>query len=415
MELPVDGQPNFAEAQVKGKKKEAVVQAALEACRILDRLGLLKQSQQTRLERKVKKWEDDDFYDSDEDEFLDRTGDIALKRKKRMKMAGMAKDTIETYESLTKKYEEIEKEQQEVEVELKKVQERNSRAEKMSDQNDLDRYLAELKKGAQVDKGSVTKLKVKLNQLSIEKERLVKLINIAKPINMPELKTDQNNITKPKSGIMIGKIRSKGFVGKIKNVTKDSISKPIVVPAERTKVLEAFLQEDEVKSKKMKLTDDNEVDDDDDMVKPISYEIHKPTEPVKKNRIGYQDQNLKPKVNSERKLGPTVPDHLKEALEKSPEEETGDEKPNKEATTAQSTEQTEFEQEPEDVSEESDDVVKRKRGDRGSKRRAKLEESITEEKEEFYKVGMDSKYDVWLPPENQSGDGKTSLNEKLGY
>ena len=82
IDLPVDGQPNFAEAEVKGKKKEAIVQAALEACRILDRLGLLKQNQQTRMERKVKKWEDDDFYDSDEDEFLDRTGDIEQKRKK---------------------------------------------------------------------------------------------------------------------------------------------------------------------------------------------------------------------------------------------------------------------------------------------------------------------------------------------
>ena len=407
VELPVDGQPNFAEAQVKGKKKEAVIQAALEACRILDRLGLLKQSQQTRLERKVKKWEDDDFYDSDEDEFLDRTGDIALKRKKRMKLAGMAKDTIETYESLKKKYEDIEKEQQELEVELKKVQERNSRAEKMSDQNDLDRYLAELKKGAQVDKGSVTKLKVKLNQISIEKEKLVKLINIAKPINMPELKTDQNITSKPKSGIMIGKIRSKGFVGKIKSVTKDSISKPIVVPAERTKVLEAFLQEDEAKSKKIKLTDD---DEDDDMVKPISYEIHKPTEPVKKNRIGDTSANIKAKVPSDRKLGPTVPDHIKEAIENTPEETKADEAFKEQNEIGQS-------EVTEEVSEESE-VLKRKRGDRGSKRRAKLEESnqsISNEKEEFYKVGMDSKYDVWVPPENQSGDGKTSLNEQLGY
>ena len=133
---------------------------------------MLRPSQQTRLERKVKDWEENDYYDSDEDEFLDRTGTIQEKRRKRMRMAGQAKDTVETYESLMKKFGEAEAEVAEVEAELNKALERRAKAEKRSAQNDLDSYMAELKRGAQVDKETVTKLKVRIQNLNLEKDRL---------------------------------------------------------------------------------------------------------------------------------------------------------------------------------------------------------------------------------------------------
>ena len=50
--------------------------------------------------RKAKNWADDDYYDSDDDTFLDRTGEIEKKRKARMKKAGVIKEEVETFASL---------------------------------------------------------------------------------------------------------------------------------------------------------------------------------------------------------------------------------------------------------------------------------------------------------------------------
>lgn len=121
VDLPIDtptGAPIVAEASVRGgKKREAIVQCALEACRILDQHGLLRQSKHGKwtdlqkllndgstrfcIESKKRRRErDEDYYSSDEDSFLDRTG--AAERKRLSRTKGKGTEEAETYESLVR-------------------------------------------------------------------------------------------------------------------------------------------------------------------------------------------------------------------------------------------------------------------------------------------------------------------------
>ena len=98
--------------------------------------------------------------------------------------------------------------------------------------------------GAQVDKQTIQKLKVRIAALHQELDKLTKLINIARPASLPELKPPPktgDSAEKPKlSGIMIGKRGSKGLLGKVKNVQKENKTQ-VLIQTKDTSVLEAFL------------------------------------------------------------------------------------------------------------------------------------------------------------------------------
>ncbi|CAC5356280.1 Kanadaptin [Mytilus coruscus] len=192
VELPVDGpngEPVIAEAIVSGKKKEAVLQCALEGCRILDRMNLLRASTHESRKRKKKNWEDDDFYDSDEDLYLDRTGDIEKKRKQRMEKAGKVEQKTETYKSLVEKHDTITKEIQEIEAKLEKAKS-DAAAMDNDDLDALDAYMMAIKSGV-MDTKTKMALKRQLMELKQEEMKIRKLVNIAKPASLPELKSPQ--------------------------------------------------------------------------------------------------------------------------------------------------------------------------------------------------------------------------------
>ncbi|KAM6220608.1 kanadaptin [Rhynchocyon petersi] len=185
--LPVDdstGKQLLAEAIHSGKKKEAMIQCCLEACRILDTLGLLRQEAVSR-KRKAKNWEDEDFYDSDDDTFLDRTGLVEKKRLNRMKKAGKIDEKPETFESLVAKLNDAEKELSEISERLKASSKALSES---SSQDSLDAFMSEMKSGNALDGVSRKKLHLRTFELRKEQQRLKGLIKIVKPAEIPELK-----------------------------------------------------------------------------------------------------------------------------------------------------------------------------------------------------------------------------------
>ncbi|KAL6433211.1 hypothetical protein ACFW04_006434 [Cataglyphis niger] len=174
-----------AEALVKGKKKESIIQCALEACRILDRHGLLRQANHESRRKKARNWEEEDYYDSDEDNFLDRTGIVERKREQRMKLAGKFEEKIETYSSLTEKHNNIMNKISHLTNRLKEAQESKVKAAE-SNEDSLDAFMSNLNTSS-LSKSDVIKMKVELQNLHKEEIRLVKLINLTKPANLPPL------------------------------------------------------------------------------------------------------------------------------------------------------------------------------------------------------------------------------------
>ncbi|XP_058407522.1 kanadaptin isoform X2 [Diceros bicornis minor] len=225
--LPVDdstGKQLVAEAIHSGKKKEAMIQCSLEACRILDTLGLLRQEAVSR-KRKAKNWEDEDFYDSDDDTFLDRTGLVEKKRLNRMKKAGKIEEKPETFESLVAKLNDAERELSEISERLKASSKALSES---SSQDSLDAFMSEMKSGSALDGVSRKKLHLRTFELRKEQQRLKGLIKIVKPAEIPELKKTESQtadaqnkakkLTLPLFGAMKGGSKFKlktGTVGKL--------------------------------------------------------------------------------------------------------------------------------------------------------------------------------------------------------
>ena len=356
------GAPIIAEATVKGgKKKEAVIQCALEACRILDNYGILRQgSHESRAKKQAKKWKDDDYYDSDEDEFLDRTGNIAEKRNKRMKMDGeLSKNTeVETYESLQDKHNKMKEKICETELDLKEQIEALSEAKKMQkdDGDDLDSFMDNLKKIENSGgKEKVSKMKQLLLTQQKELRRIEQLMNLAKPTQMPKLAIGKSGT----KGVMIGKRWGLGTSKSLRTI------KPI------------------------------------DATKSDNENLEKVPEQKSTAKGQTKSKEKEQTLQSITDVPVAVPEEPEELSSKPAEiKDIADE------SSIQSTEEQKSEQK-----------KKRRKHQKPALKYSDIAKTALNDETKVpgeYDTS-DEKYATWMPPSNQDGSGRTSLNDKLGY
>ncbi|XP_072266087.1 kanadaptin [Pyxicephalus adspersus] len=384
VKLPADdssGKQLVAEVTHSGKKKEAANVCALEACRILEMRGLLRQEAVSR-KRKSKKWEDEDFYDSDDDTFLDRTGIVEKKRLNRMKKAGKIEEKPETFESLTAKLELVEKEMSEI---AEKLRTSHTDVAQPSAQDSLDAFMTEIKAGSSLDSVSRKKLHLQSLELKKEQQRLKSLIKIVQPTKLPELKANPAN-EDPKA-----KKPSLPLFGAMKGGSKFKLKTGTVgrLPPKRTDLPATLFI--------MKDTDEPEEEEEEE------------DEPMKEECAGDgQDK-------------PAVADKAECSMEADPVPEK------QVARRAEEVQKTRPEKQQE-VPERSTD----NRSLNGQKKPAPSTDAVpkpaAEKKKKMYGPNKppqgplntqypedDPDYCVWTPPTGQTGDGKTHLNEKYGY
>ncbi|XP_076155512.1 kanadaptin isoform X2 [Alosa pseudoharengus] len=376
--LPVDdahGKQLVAEVTHTGKKKEASIQCSLEACRILEARGLLRQEAVSRKRRK-KNWEDEDFYDSDDDNFLDRTGTVEKKRKERMKRAGKVEDQPASYESLTLKLNDVEKEIAETENKLRSSEKSGQRA---SSDDPLDAFMNVVSSEIKLDSVERKKLHVHIAELRKEAQRLHRLIDLTRPTQLPSLQASGSNPDKPKKPAlpMFGAMKG-GSKFKLKTGTIGTL------PPKR-----ACLPPELFNMKEMpKGGEEEEEDEEEEEKEEEEKEEHAEEEP--------QANVSTLKVHPEAKDMP-MSDRVEKEQHHHPED----------AIRPHSDTEKEHLESPRQQIKEKSTEKKRPRKPMGPARPpSALSGSYPED---------DPDYSVWVPPTDQSGDGRTYLNDKYGY
>lgn len=360
VDLPIEdivGHAVRAEAIVKGKKKEAVVQCALEACKILDKYGLLRQANHEAKKRKTRNWEAEDYYDSDEDNFLDRTGSVEKKREQRMRLAGKLEDKAETYDSLLEKHKQVTKRISHLSNSIENWQNANSIEKETTDEDALDAFMSSLNSSA-LTKSDIAKMKVELQNLRKEETSLTKLLNLTRPANLPAL-------------VSTNALEMAGSDKVTENVTRQ-------VSSEANKLQDSLFRRRKEK------------------------QANKRTCTNRKSFVTSTTDDIGTEAELEEELDSDDDDDDDEQISNS----------SRAASTKETCKSENFTVNiGNDINESLDVNEKQSQHQADATKKRRQEQKKVNYAQDVYTAN----YSTWVPPQDQVGDGKTSLNEKYGY
>ncbi|XP_053971465.1 kanadaptin [Hylaeus volcanicus] len=377
VDLPMEevvGRSIRAEALVKGKKKESVVQCALEACKILDKYGLLRQANHEARKRKTRNWEAEDFYDSDEDNFLDRTGSIEKKREQRMRLAGKLEEKVETYDSLLENHTKVTKRISHLSNEIQNWQNENNANKETTEEDALDIFMSSLNSFA-LTKNDIAKMKLELQTLRKEEASLIKLLNLTRPANLPALiTTDQTEHpikTKPNLVQETSSKKSRIQHSELYRRKKKQANHPVGTD---NSLVSSTVADEEIESEQ-----DSDVDDEKNECLNLS---------------SLNDKESSESCNSSTVYNTNIVNPISD-------------------TTTPTTTTT-------SVAADITTVTINKSQRENEKKQKNQVEIKKKHRREQQKAPCDQEvyannYSMWVPPQDQLGDGKTSLNEKYGY
>ncbi|XP_059209674.1 kanadaptin [Centropristis striata] len=401
IKLPVDdahGRQLVAEVTHVGKKKEAAIQCCLEACRMLEARGLLRQEAVSR-KRKKKNWEDEDYYDSDDDTFLDRTGTVERKRQERMKKAGKVEERPQTYESLVAKLSEVEKELAETQ---KKLSVGRGDSSGSSTEDPLDAFMTAVRSEASMDGVERRKLHIHAADLRRDAQRLRKLVELTRPAQLPSLlASGSSESEKPKKTLPLFGAMKGGSKFKLKTGTIGKLPpKRPNLPAElfNMKQLPPSGEEEEVEEEEEEAAAAEKYEDNDDDDAAIT-ETNVDSEESSASRF----QESTPSEQRRQKTAPA-----KEPKEQRGEDSAaaGEQLLQRSSTKAAAPSSLESKAGDDREPTAGPSPRKKKKAIGPSRPPGQLSGPYPED---------DPDYCVWLPPTGQSGDGRTHLNDKYGY